>query len=119
MVYSVGSVEDLLKELSRAREPIDYRLKELEQGFIDRRTMVEKMFFDKTYLDEYTTVGRLHDLMLTINGLSIESSRFDDEYRALAHQNISNPNYEQLQFMLRGARQIVQRKIRYRQNQST
>jgi len=112
MVCSVGSVEELYSPVTG--NIVSERILQLESMFIERRNLAEKMVIPGYY--RILTNESLEDQMLTINGFSIETAHLDSEYRGLTHSNFSDPNYEQFQIMLRGAKAEVLRERKYRQN---
>jgi hypothetical protein len=115
MVCSVCSIEDLCLEVSR---PLDYNsqkqtpLDRILAEIIERRNYALKMLAPD-YFRKFSTKD-LPDQVLLVNGLALEASRLDDEYRKLSGNNFSDPNYEQLQYMLQGVKRVIQREMRYR-----
>ena len=95
------------------------RVGELEREFIERRNLVQKQVLvnSRKYLALFST-EQLEDQILMHNGLALEASRLDDDYRRLIFTGESNPNYEQLIVMYRGAKSIIRREIKNRQRYS-
>jgi len=118
MVCSVGSVEDLYLRIPKSLKlnfPKPSPLERVLTEIIQRRDSVLEMLKFPNYFRKFPA-EHLPDQILMINGLVLEASKLDDEYRKLSG-NISDPNYKQLDYMLQGIKRVIQKEIRYRQSQ--
>lgn len=104
MVCAVGSLADLC-------QPSNSSWNAWELDFFRRRVDAEKMLFDPGY---FRKMANLPDQMLLVNGLALEASKIDDQYRVFNHGN-SSPIYENLIEIYRGVKKRIRKEIEYRE----
>lgn len=98
------------------RRGIRARISGLEAEFIHRRNKVQDMLIDRDYL-KILHITILEDRILYISRLSLEASKLDDEYRdCFIVGKQSDPNYEQLQYMLRGVKNLISFECNHRES---
>lgn len=95
------------------RRDIRKKISELEREFIDRRNSAQCML-DRHYI-RASDLEQLQEQKYLINALAIEASRLDDKYRAcFIGKKEPDPNYEQLAYMLEGAKKLIAMELRRR-----
>lgn len=92
------------------KEGYSPKMLELRQEFIRRRDDVLKLLCDRDYLRDRDE-GWLFDDLNLHDGLTIEASNLDNQFRANSRRNKSDPNYEQLQVMYGSMRRKIIREI--------
>lgn len=107
MVTSVGNIADLFNDKKRVEQ--------LEKEFIARRNLVhnEVLASPRAYLEVFNT-EQLREQIFMYNGLALEVSKLDDEYKIIRGFRESDPNYQQLMVMYNGIRNIIRREIHNR-----
>ena len=117
MVTSAINIADLLTEVQEnTRFGIVYDLK---REFIARRENVQENLADiKRYFSYFNNEG-LRGQILLFNGLAIEASKLDDQYRLYSHLGESDPIYQQLMVMYNGMRNLIRREVRHREMHSS
>jgi len=117
MVISAINIADLFEEFQKNEE--FGRAGELRRQFIGRRNValyqVMSKDFRKSLSLPHMSLDYLYDQLYLINGLSLEASKMDDEYRLYSPFKQSDPNYEGLITVYNGIRNLIRKEIRHRE----